>query len=66
MIEMLVVACLTGQPNACREWSLGISDAGLMSCLIQSQPQAAQWSEQHPRWTVRRVSCKPVSMGRDA
>lgn len=60
MIEMIVLACLANNPSHCREHSLGAQEASIMQCVMYSQPSAAKWSEGHPKWTVRRVECRPV------
>lgn len=59
MIELLFVVCLKTSPNACEERSLlTLQDAGVMSCMMQAQPQLAEWSASHPNLRVVRWSCR--------
>jgi hypothetical protein len=59
MIELAFVVCLRAMPAECEERSMTyLPDATLMSCMMQAQPQLAQWSEQHPNMTVSRWSCQ--------
>jgi hypothetical protein len=35
-----------------------LPETTLMGCMLQAQPQLAQWSEQHPNLTVSRWTCQ--------
>lgn len=62
MIELLFVVCLKTLPSACEERSLlSLEDTGLMTCMMQAQPQLAEWSVSHPNHRVVRWSCRNSS-----
>lgn len=59
MIELVFVVCLRTMPHLCEERSLAyVEDVSLMSCMMQAQPQLAQWSQTHPNFQVTRWSCQ--------
>jgi hypothetical protein len=31
-----------------------------MQCMMRAQPEIAKWVDEHPRWTVKRWSCRPA------
>ena len=60
MIELVFVACLRSSPDLCEERSIAyLPDVSVMSCMMQAQPQLAQWSETHPDHHISRWSCVP-------
>lgn len=62
MIELFFIACLTTAPTACEERSIAyLDDVGLMECMMQAQPQLAEWTEAHPNLRVARWSCRFAS-----
>ncbi|WP_299365041.1 hypothetical protein [uncultured Paracoccus sp.] len=65
MIELLISACaLSAQmaepPIECRDFSLlfDAREVSVMTCMMHSQPQIAQWQETHPKWQVERWQCR--------
>jgi hypothetical protein len=66
MLELFFVACLQTSPGACQERSiLYQEDIGLMGCMLQAQPQLAEWSESNPGVTIKRWSCRYAGDGPD-
>lgn len=66
MIELLISACLTAAPapaGKCRDFSLlfDAREMSVMTCMTQSQPLIALWSERHPDWQVSRWRCGDYS-----
>ena len=59
MIQMVLLVCLLSDPTKCHEETPAFiaSHASLHSCMFQGQIIAAQWEEQHPKYTVRRWVC---------
>ena len=59
MIELAFVVCLRTMPDLCEQRSIAyLPDVGLMGCMMQAQPQLAQWSETHPNHTIARWTCQ--------
>jgi hypothetical protein len=59
MIELLFVACLKTMPDQCEERSFAyLPEMSLHSCMVQAQPQLAQWAETHPALTISRWTCQ--------
>ena len=59
MIELTMLVCSLVQGGICKDVSLTFTteDVSLMQCIIGAQPIIAQWSEQHPNWTVSKWQC---------
>ena len=62
MLELALIACLTDDPNRCKDVNLTYSsdDVTPMQCLMQAVPEIAKWTELHPKWVVKRWSCRPA------
>ena len=62
MIELALVVCLAADPTKCKDVGLVYDNEDLtpMQCLMRAQPEVAKWSEQHPKWNVKRWSCRPA------
>jgi hypothetical protein len=60
MIELLFVVCLSADPTQCQERSLVFTDITETTCVIGAQPELAKWSEAHPRYDIRRWTCRHV------
>jgi hypothetical protein len=59
MIELAFVVCLRSLPVLCEERSMSyLPETTLMGCMMQAQPQLAEWSQQHPNLTVSRWTCQ--------
>lgn len=60
MIELLVSVCLVDDPARCKEVSLANADEGMssMQCMMQAQPQIAQWIDVHPKWQLKSWTCR--------
>jgi hypothetical protein len=62
MIELALVACLVSDPSTCKDVGLTYSGESVtpMQCLMGAGPEIARWTDEHPRWTVRRWTCRPA------
>jgi hypothetical protein len=59
MIELLFIACLSHAPDACEERRISyVAEIGLMTCMMQAQPQLAQWVERYPTMRIARWRCR--------
>jgi hypothetical protein len=59
MIELAFVVCLRTTPDLCEERRISyLPEVGLMACMMQAQPQLAQWQEIHPHLSVARWTCQ--------
>lgn len=62
MIALILSACLMKDPNVCRDYKIQVdANVDAMTCMAQAQLQFAQWSADHPGWTVKRWHCGPTS-----
>jgi hypothetical protein len=58
MYELVVVACLLGQPAHCEEFYLAFQQPmGIMQCMYEAQFRLVRWLEERPEWAVRRWRC---------
>lgn len=62
-MELIIVACLMGAPQDCREHRLRLTlDGGdAAQCLYSSPPRVARWATMHRNWKVDRWFCAIVS-----
>lgn len=66
MIELAFIACLGTAPAACEDRAMLFTDMTVAACLSGAQPQLARWASEHPRWRIRRWSCRPAGREHDA
>ena len=58
MLELLIVACLVGQPEQCEEFPLPFSQPmSMVQCLLKGSLYAQRWANENPDWQMRRWSC---------
>ncbi len=62
MLAIVLSACLTNDPNVCRDYKIPI-DANIdaMTCMAEAPPHFAKWAEEHPGWQVTRWRCASTS-----
>ena len=49
MIELAFVVCMKTMMHLCEERSIAyLPDVSLMGCMMQAQPQLAEWAATHP------------------
>jgi hypothetical protein len=59
MIELVLIACLIGEPERCERIIVPLEpEVGLAQCLHTSQIRLVEWVQQHPEWQVRRWTCQ--------
>jgi hypothetical protein len=63
MSTVILVVCLIASPVQCHDERVPIEG---ISCITQAQMQAAQWLEEHPKYTVRGWKCQFGPRGEDA
>lgn len=64
--ELVFVVCLSTEPAVCESKVLQFSDTSVMVCVMSAQPVLAQWTSEHPGWTVQRWTCRPKGSERNA
>ena len=58
MLELVLIVCLSAQPDRCEQIYLVEETApNMMQCLMSGPTQAAKWAETHPGYVVRRWTC---------
>lgn len=58
MYELLIIACLVGQPEKCDEFQIPFErPTGMMGCLRDAQLRLAQWTETRPGWKIKKWTC---------
>ncbi len=62
MIELALVVCLANEPAERKDVGLVYDSEALtpMQCLMRAQPEIAKWAESHPKWNVKRWTCRPA------
>jgi hypothetical protein len=59
MIVRVFLACLRATPDLCQEQRISyLPEIGLMTCMMQAQPQLAEWLQSRPDLTVARWTCQ--------
>lgn len=58
MIELLIIACLSSSPDQCMDHIIP-TDGTEIECVMSAMLSVAQWSGDHPGWTVKRIECRP-------
>lgn len=59
MIELFLVVCLVSDPDRCSVERPAFQEpfVNVMACSRNGMFRAAEWAEQHPKYTVRRWKC---------
>lgn len=58
MVTLILVVCLSTTPDICREERPPIDVESPMSCMVQGQQIAAEWTEEHPKWRLSAWRCQ--------
>ena len=58
MYELLIIACLAGQPTKCEEFHVPFEGGtGIRMCMYQAQFRLATWMTTMPGWDVKKWTC---------
>ena len=58
MYELLILACLAGQPAKCEEFNIPFeAPTGMRVCMMHAQFRLAEWVASRPDWKVKRWTC---------
>jgi hypothetical protein len=62
MIELVMTVCslLAGQKCTDKTLTFEAQAVSLMGCSLYGQFAMAQWSEEHPNWSVVKWRCRPA------
>ncbi|MEM6974416.1 MAG: hypothetical protein AAF577_16625 [Pseudomonadota bacterium] len=62
-MELIIVACLLGAPQDCREHRLRLTIEGgdAAQCIYSSPPRVARWQVMNRKWKVDRWYCALIS-----
>lgn len=66
MVTLILVVCLAGAPDSCREERPIVDVSSPMSCMIEGQRYAIEWLEEHPKWRLEKWRCAFGVRGKDA
>ena len=58
MVTLILFVCLATSPETCHEETPPVEVASSFSCIVEGQFIAAEWLEEHPKWTVRGWRCR--------
>ena len=58
MVELLIIACLMGDPSRCEEFDLRFAEpTGMKMCMYKAQFRLAEWATTMPNWAIKRWTC---------
>lgn len=58
MYELLIVACLVGQPTQCETFHIPFdTPSGIRQCMHDAQFRLAEWKVTMPEWKVKKWTC---------
>ena len=58
MYELLIIACLAGQPAKCETFHIPFAEpTGIRMCMYRAQFRMAEWVSTMPEWNVKKWSC---------
>ena len=58
MTSLILLVCLAASPAVCREEYPPVEVDSGVACLVEGQMIAAEWLEEHPKWTLKGWRCK--------
>jgi len=62
VIELLFAACLSADPNVCKDRSIWFIDTTQEQCQTGADAQLKRWLEVNPRWSVEDWNCAQVDI----
>lgn len=62
MLVLALSVCLTQSPLECKDVHLTYmaDHATPIQCMMMGQPEIAKWTQQHPKWQVKKWRCVPA------
>jgi hypothetical protein len=62
MLELALVVCLTADHSKCKDVGLNYAAESVTphACMMGAAPEIAKWADAHPRWYVKRWTCRPA------
>lgn len=62
MLELVISVCLFDNPKHCKEVSLSYMEEGVSQhqCMRKSPGEIAKWNEAHPKWFMKKWTCRPA------
>jgi hypothetical protein len=58
MITLIVTVCALVNASECHDETFYFESHGtLASCMFAAPPYMAEWSANHPKWTIRKWKC---------
>lgn len=57
MITLVLIVCLASTPTVCHEERPPVDVASPMACMVQGEQIAAEWVDEHPKWTLVGWTC---------
>lgn len=64
-LALVVTACKLSDPTVCGERIIPVDIQSPMGCMMASPPLIAKWESEHPKWRVKKWTCKPVGFEQD-
>lgn len=62
MLAIILSACMATDPSICKDYKIPLStDVDMTRCAIDAPPHFAQWTAEHPGWTIMRWRCAPAT-----
>ncbi len=58
MITLVLIVCLSTTPNVCHEERPPVDVASPMACMVRGEQIAAEWVDEHPKWTLTGWKCQ--------
>jgi hypothetical protein len=56
--ELLIIACLAGQPATCDAFQVQFGrPTGMRACIYEAQFRLIAWRETMPGWEIKRWTC---------
>jgi hypothetical protein len=58
MYELLIIACLAGQPQHCDEFHIPFErSTGMVMCMNEAQFHLSRWTLAMPGWAIKKWTC---------
>lgn len=59
LVDLIVTVCMIAHPQSCENRHLLFESKGsLRSCMYEAQFYLAQWSGEHPEFSIKRWRCE--------
>lgn len=64
-LVIVLNVCLIADPDKCTYHFIPVDTPSLQQCIMASPPMIAKWLDEHPKYVLKRWTCKSGGLEQD-